>query len=168
MPPPRCKSASEPLRRVTPEAVIAALPQPGDEVEGALSDTLSQPGQFTLREIDQVRAKGKSKPIRIFAQREISNDQLEHARSVLELFLEPVPGSRYGADKTAIANAMGDSGATLVMLKGHDGEFEFERVRGVRGQALGVHVAAGRARDLLTQVIGHLIDQCVGFEHTQT
>ena len=65
-------------------------------------------------------------PIRIFAQREISNEQLLYSRGLLEFYLEPVPGSRHGADKTAIANAMADNGATLVMLKGHDGEFEDE------------------------------------------
>jgi len=64
------------------------------------------------------------KPIRIFAQRDISNEQMLYSKGVLEFYLEPVPGSEYGADKTAIANAMGDNGATLLMLKGHDGEFK--------------------------------------------
>ena len=62
--------------------------------------------------------------IRLFAQREVSNEQMLYARDVLQFYLEPVPGSLYGADKTAIANAMADNGATLLLLKGHDGEFE--------------------------------------------
>lgn len=64
------------------------------------------------------------RPIRMFAQREISNEQMLYSKGVLEFYLESVPGSEHGADKTAIANAMGDNKATLLMLKGHDGEFE--------------------------------------------
>jgi len=63
-------------------------------------------------------------PIRMFAQREISNEQMLYARGVLEFYLEDVPGSRHGADKTAIANKMAKNGATLLLLKGYDGEFE--------------------------------------------
>jgi hypothetical protein len=63
-------------------------------------------------------------PIRLFAQREISNEQMLYARGVLEFYLDPVPGSRHGADKTAIADKMAENGATLLLLKGHDGEFE--------------------------------------------
>ena len=79
-------------------------------------------------------------PIRIFAQREISNEQLIYSRSVLEFYLEDVPGTRHGADKTAIANTMAENGASLLIFKGHDGEFEFfeseEDWRGMDGQAL--------------------------------
>jgi len=63
-------------------------------------------------------------PIRIFAQREISNEQLVYSSSLLEFYLEDVPGTRHGADKTEIANTMAENGATLLLLKGHDGEFE--------------------------------------------
>jgi hypothetical protein len=63
-------------------------------------------------------------PIRLFAQREVSNEQMLYARGVLELYLEDVPGSRHGADKRAIADKMADNDATLLLLKGHDGEFE--------------------------------------------
>ena len=63
-------------------------------------------------------------PIRIFAQREISNEQMLYARGVLGFYLEDVPGSRHGASKTAIANKMAENGATLLLLKGYDGEFE--------------------------------------------
>lgn len=91
-------------------------------------------GQVFCKYAEVVAPNGK--PIRLFAQREISNDQLVHARSVLEFFLEPVAGSRFGADKTAIANSMADNEATLLMLKGSDGEFDFPRVRGIDGQPL--------------------------------
>ncbi len=62
--------------------------------------------------------------IRLFAQREVSNEQMLYARGVLEFYLEDVPGSRHGADKGAIADKMAENGATLLLLKGHDGEFE--------------------------------------------
>ena len=79
-------------------------------------------------------------PIRIFAQREISNEQLIYSRSVLEFYLEDVPGTRHGADKTEIANTMAENGANLLIFKGYDGEFEFfeseEDWRGMDGQAL--------------------------------
>ncbi len=63
-------------------------------------------------------------PIRLFAQREVSNEQMLYALGVLGFYLEPVPGSRHGADKTAIADKMAENGATLLLLKGYDGEFE--------------------------------------------
>jgi hypothetical protein len=79
-------------------------------------------------------------PIRIFAQREISNEQLIYSRNVLEFYLEDVPGTRHGAEKTEIANTMTENGANLLIFKGHDGEFEFfeneEDWREMDGQAL--------------------------------
>jgi len=62
--------------------------------------------------------------IRLFAQREVSNEQMLYARGVLEFYLEDVPGSPHGSDKTAISNKMVENDATLLLLKGHDGEFE--------------------------------------------
>jgi hypothetical protein len=62
--------------------------------------------------------------IRLFAQREVSNEQMLYSRGVLEFYLEEVPRSRHGADKGAIADKMAENGATLLLLKGHDGEFE--------------------------------------------
>ncbi|NNE35322.1 MAG: hypothetical protein HKN13_08805 [Rhodothermales bacterium] len=76
------------------------------------------------------------KPIRIFAQNEISNEQLLYARSLLEFYLEDFPGSRYGSDKSDIANAIANNGAVLSMLNGHDGEFELQYDTGIIGQPL--------------------------------
>ena len=103
-------------------------------ITAVATDLADSYGRLFCKYTEVVAPNGK--PIRIFAQSEISNDQLVHARSVLEFFLEPVPGSRYGSDKTAIANSMANNQATLLMLKGYDGEFDVERVRGVRGQPL--------------------------------
>jgi len=79
-------------------------------------------GQIFCKYTEIIAPNGK--PIRIFAEKEISNEQLVHARGVLAFFIEDVPGSEYGADKSAIANRMADNEATLVMMKGHDGEFD--------------------------------------------
>jgi len=54
------------------------------------------------------------KPIHIFAQANVTDLQLQRAREILKLHLTDVPGSKYGSDKTAIANRMGDVRATLM------------------------------------------------------
>ncbi len=54
------------------------------------------------------------KPIHIFATSGVSQTQIVRARNILEYILRDAPGTEYGSDKTAVANAMGDNGATLV------------------------------------------------------
>jgi hypothetical protein len=54
------------------------------------------------------------KPIHIFAQSRVSDLQLVRAREILKYHLTDAPGTKYGSDKTAIANRMGDVRATLV------------------------------------------------------
>ena len=56
------------------------------------------------------------KPIHILAQSAWRRDQIVRARKVLQHILSPVPGSRLGSDKTAVANAMADRRATLVLF----------------------------------------------------
>lgn len=58
--------------------------------------------------------------IHIFAQDQVTIDQIIHARDVLNFYLTNVPNSVYGADKSAVANAMADNGAILVLLNGRD------------------------------------------------
>ncbi len=59
------------------------------------------------------------KAIHIIAQDKLSDNQIVRARSVLEHFLTPYPGSEYGgADKTAVANMMTENNATLLLLNG--------------------------------------------------
>jgi len=104
--------------------------------------------KFGITEIPESMAKYKQayckyskvvapngKPIHIFAQNEISNEQLIFARDLLAFYLEDVPGSEYGADKSAIVNKMADNGAVLVMRNGHDGKYRLG-IRGLRGQPL--------------------------------
>ncbi|MGR5147094.1 hypothetical protein ACQKP8_11180 [Photobacterium alginatilyticum] len=60
------------------------------------------------------------KAIHIIAQDKLSDNQIIRARSVLEHYLMPYPGSEYGADKTAVANRMAENKATLLLLNGSD------------------------------------------------
>ena len=102
-----------------PEALAAGLDLGIEPVPTQFADSY---GKIFCKYTEVLAPNGD--PIRLFAQREISNEQMLYASGLLEFYLEPVPGSRHGADKTAIANTMAGNGATLLMLKGHDGEFE--------------------------------------------
>jgi Ca2+-binding EF-hand superfamily protein len=59
------------------------------------------------------------KPIRIIAQPGVRNIAVARARNLLQFFLTDVPGTKYGADKRAVANAMADNRAMLMMPEGH-------------------------------------------------
>jgi hypothetical protein len=54
------------------------------------------------------------KPIHIFAQAGVRDLQVVRAREILKYHLTDAPGTKYGSDKTAIANRMGDVRATLM------------------------------------------------------
>lgn len=58
------------------------------------------------------------KPIRIIAQAGVPDIAVARARNLLRFFLTDVPGTRYGADKSAVANAMADNEAMLMMPTG--------------------------------------------------
>ena len=54
------------------------------------------------------------KPIHLLAQSGWSEDQILKARNVLQHLLMDHPGSVYGSNKTAVANAMADKNAAKV------------------------------------------------------
>ncbi len=54
------------------------------------------------------------KPIHIFGQSRVSELQMARAREILKYHLTDAPGTRFGSDKAAIANRMGDVRATLI------------------------------------------------------
>ncbi len=56
------------------------------------------------------------KPIHILAQDGWSEARILKARNVLEHILTDVPGTRYGADKSIVANTMADNRATLTLF----------------------------------------------------
>jgi acetyl esterase/lipase len=57
-------------------------------------------------------------PIRIVAQQGVPDIVVARARNLLKFFLTDVPGSKYGADKAAVANAMADNRAMLMIPTG--------------------------------------------------
>ena len=58
------------------------------------------------------------KPIRIIAQADVPDIAVARARNLLQFFLTDVPGSKYGADKSMVANAMAENEAMLMMPTG--------------------------------------------------
>lgn len=54
------------------------------------------------------------KPIHILGQSRVSDLQMARAREILAYHLTDAPGTKYGSDKTAVANRMGDVRATLI------------------------------------------------------
>ena len=57
-------------------------------------------------------------PIKIFVASDVPDEMVIRTRNVLRFFLTDVPGSRFGADKRAVANAMANNGATLMLPAG--------------------------------------------------
>ncbi len=69
-------------------------------------------------------------PIRILAQPSLSDAQVLRARNLLRFFLTDVPGTRYGADKAAVADAMAANEALLLLLDGEHEEGNEPRLEG--------------------------------------
>ncbi|MFT7616440.1 MAG: hypothetical protein ACI97A_000061 [Planctomycetota bacterium] len=57
------------------------------------------------------------KPIHILAQEGWTNEGIVRTRKILGHFLTNVPGSKFGANKEAVANAMADRRATLALFR---------------------------------------------------
>ena len=60
--------------------------------------------------------------IPIFAQDEVSDEQLLRARNILRFFLTDAPTTLLGADKSSVANSMADNNAVLMMPNGEHQE----------------------------------------------
>lgn len=58
--------------------------------------------------------------IHIVAQNKITDEQIIRCRSVLQFYLTNYPGSKYGADKSAVANKMAENNSILCLLNGQD------------------------------------------------
>ena len=73
------------------------------------------------------------KPIHIIIQNDITDEQAVRCKGILEHFLTDYPGSKYGSDKSGIANIMAENNAILVLLNGQD---DGKNPVNVPGQAL--------------------------------
>jgi hypothetical protein len=56
--------------------------------------------------------------IHFIAQNLISDAQIIYTRTLLEFYLTNLPGSQYGADKSAVINSMGTNDAMLMLVNG--------------------------------------------------
>lgn len=57
------------------------------------------------------------KPIHFLVREGWTDDQVLKARNVLEHILTDAPGTKYGSDKSGIANALADRNATMILIK---------------------------------------------------
>lgn len=106
-----------------------------------------------------------------------SDEQLLRAYNILSFFLTDVPGTKYGSDKSAVANAMANNGARMVLPGGADGESPISD-RALVGQplyALEFPIEGSRAyiendyeqRDAGFEEIFHMVhDHGIGTKHT--
>lgn len=60
------------------------------------------------------------KPIHIVAQSQITDEQMLRSYNILKHYLTNYSGSKYGVDKSAVANAMANNNAILALLNGQD------------------------------------------------
>ena len=78
--------------------------------------------------------------IHIVAQNQITNEQLIRCRNILEHYLTDYKGSKYGNNKSDIANKMVENKAVLTLLNGQDDGHLINSIRvmltGIFGQAL--------------------------------
>jgi len=104
--------------------------------------------------------------IHIAAQEAISQAQIIRSRNVLEHFLIDFPGSKYGDDKSAVANAMTENKAILLLLNGKDdgrnepdlpGQWLFEEELTIEGSDWYMNNVYEGHRDATFEEILHLV-----------
>ncbi len=119
----------EPDAAAPPEDVPQPEAPPGSEAAPALScvedttvvvPTPAEHADWKAAGFDRYAelVAPNGKPIRFFAQAEVTDLQLMRARAILRFYLETVSDSKWGADKAAVANSMADRGATLMLPNG--------------------------------------------------
>ena len=75
------------------------------------------------------------KLISIYAQDEITDEQMIRAANILDFYLTDLPASQYGFDKQSVFNTMANNGATLILMNGSD-DGSNDPAEGVGGQPL--------------------------------
>ena len=112
--------------------------------------------------------------IHIVAQSNLTDEQIVRARSTLEHFLQNYPGSKYGNDKSGLANKMAENGAILTLLNGQDdgnnpvkvnGQALFENEIQVEGHPWYINQDYNNHRDATYEEILHLVhDYGIGID----
>jgi hypothetical protein len=68
------------------------------------------------------------KPIPIIAQKGVRDIAVARCKNLLQFYLTDVPGTKYGSDKSAVANAMANNHAMLMMPEGTHREGKEPRI----------------------------------------
>jgi hypothetical protein len=112
--------------------------------------------------------------IHIVAQSNLTDEQIVRARSTLEHFLKNYQGSKYGSDKSELANKMSENGAILTLLNGQDdgnnpvevnGQALFENEIQVEGHPWYINQDYNNHRDATYEEILHLVhDYGIGID----
>ena len=112
--------------------------------------------------------------IHIVAQSNLTDEQIVRARSTLEHFLKNYPGSKYGNNKSELANKMAENGAILTLLNGQDdgnnpvevnGQALFENEIQVEGHPWYINQDYNNHRDATYEEILHLVhDYGIGID----
>ena len=112
-------SDTSPANKMGPSVQIRTLPE--IDISGTRSGIVdlpkNVPSVFTnvfAKYTKLIAPNGK--PIHILAQAGWTEDQIKKARNVLQFMLTDAPGTRYGKDKSAVANAMAGRKATMVLF----------------------------------------------------
>ena len=95
------------------------------DISGSANGIVTMPtglpsGYSTFVKYTKIQAPN-GQAIHFMAQNLITDAQIIRARNILQFYLTNVPGSQYGANKTAVMNAMGTNNAELMLLNGSDG-----------------------------------------------
>jgi hypothetical protein len=105
----------------TPTSVSAQSLPDNIDISGSPNGIVQLPGSVSSvftnvfnRYTKIVAPNGKS--IHFLLQSNVTDEKAVRAREVLRFFITDVPGTQYGADKTAVANRMADVDATLVFF----------------------------------------------------
>ncbi|QDU34472.1 hypothetical protein KS4_25420 [Poriferisphaera corsica] len=96
------------------------MPNPNLGITGIPADLEPEYKKAFNRYTEIIAENGK--PIRIFAQNRLRNEQIIRSRSILEHYLTNLADSKFGHDKSKIGNAMANNHAQLLLLNGADGE----------------------------------------------
>ena len=112
--------------------------------------------------------------IHIVAQSNLTDEQIVRTRSTLEHFLKNYPGSKYGNNKSELANKMAENGAILTLLNGQDdgnnpvevnGQALFENEIQVEGHPWYINQDYNNHRDATYEEILHLVhDYGIGID----
>lgn len=115
--------------------------------------------------------------IHIMAQDAITDAQIVRARNILQFYLTDYAGSQYGANKTAVVNAMGTNNGMLMLLNGSDGSVTppdiaaqplYQNEMAVEGHAWYINNDYGHRDASFEEILHFVHDQGIGIDENGT